>query len=212
MTIDPKKVAKTIGMPLKRWPGNCFAIASQMVKHKIISGTAVYGHWLGPIAENSFFAPKAHLGFVQHGWVQRPDGSIVDPTRYVFEAVKPYVYEGPSDHYDEGGNRFRMAVLGAPPKFDPDEEQIEITKTDLPTPAWKHVERILKLDDAYYEGVEPGTVTRDQLIWLARVSPNLLMQHALAVYRCLYRHDLLAFVPLDNRLMVERIFGEKIDK
>ena len=90
--------------PTDDWRGNCFALAAQAVTHGIVEGRAVYGTWRGPISEDSIFFE--HQGeFVIHGWVNLPDGRICDPTRWVFEAVEPYIYIGKNDHYDEGVNK-----------------------------------------------------------------------------------------------------------
>lgn len=40
-------------------------------------------------------------GHVVHTWVEMPDGSIIDPTRWVFEGSWPYTYRGVADFYDE---------------------------------------------------------------------------------------------------------------
>ena len=37
-----------------------------------------------------------------HTWIEKLDGTVVDPTRWVFEGVWPYIYEGPRDWYDKG--------------------------------------------------------------------------------------------------------------
>jgi len=42
-------VAQAIDLPIERWTGNCFAVASKAVDAKLVAGTAVYGHWRGPI-------------------------------------------------------------------------------------------------------------------------------------------------------------------
>ena len=34
-----------------------------------------------------------------HVWIELPDGTVLDPTRWTFEGVWPYVYQGPADFY-----------------------------------------------------------------------------------------------------------------
>lgn len=88
------EVEQTIGIPAQDWKGRCYEIASLLVKHKLVDGVAVYGHWLG--APGSYFRAKRSLGFVQHGWVKCEEGEVVDPTRWVFEDKDPYIYVGES--------------------------------------------------------------------------------------------------------------------
>lgn len=44
------------------------------------------------------FYTRSKAGFCRHGWVELEDGCVLDPTRWVFEHVEPYIYVGdPSD-------------------------------------------------------------------------------------------------------------------
>ena len=132
-------------------------------------------------------------------------GHFLDPTRWVFEGAKPYLYHGPNDCYDEGGNALRMALMGGPPEFDPDEDIINIKPHMLATKAWVFVEERLGLEDALmYEGYEPGDITKEQLFWLANQDPRKLHGHARAIYAMLEGLDMKGFVPIDNWGMVER--------
>jgi hypothetical protein len=99
-------------------------VASQLVGAKLIPGSAVYGHWTGPIAKDSYFHRLgAGAGpFVRHGWILLPDERVCDPTRWVFEDVAPYLYVGEADHYDEGGDKFRVAMYGDRPPPAPQGE------------------------------------------------------------------------------------------
>ncbi|TAL42437.1 MAG: hypothetical protein EPN91_08640 [Salinibacterium sp.] len=91
-SVTAQEAAKRIQWPLSTWPGNCFGVASKLVKDKVIKGTAVYGHWLGPVARTcKMFYGKP---IINHGWILQKDGTVVDPTRYVFEGVQPYIWEG----------------------------------------------------------------------------------------------------------------------
>jgi len=199
--------------PAQQWVARCYEIACAAVKHALVpkGSSAVYGHWLGPIAPWSHFAGKAGLGFCQHGWVLLPDGRICDPTRWVFEGAAPYIYVGRADHYDEGGNKLREAFWpSVAPRWDAGDDQVEITKDILPSDAWSFVEKLLNLWDSYEHGNEPGVVSRPQLLWLANRAPSTLGQHAYDIYCALARLDELEMVPLDNRIMVERLTGKKI--
>ena len=118
--MSAQEVAAKIGIPLRAWPGNCFAIATAMVEAGLcpVGSVVVYGHWLGQVCPGSMFYSSAELGFCRHGWVLKPDGGVIDPTRFVFDAPEgPYIYEGPGDYYDEGGNRQRARRAVPVPAF-----------------------------------------------------------------------------------------------
>lgn len=95
--LTAEEAAKRIQWPLSKWPGNCYTIASMLVDHKVIKGTAVYGHWLGSVARGSMFFGKP---IIQHGWILQEDGTVVDPTRFVFENAKPYIWTGREDEQE----------------------------------------------------------------------------------------------------------------
>lgn len=211
------RAEQVLGESAAAWKGRCYEIACALVRHKIVpqGAVAVYGHWLGPVAPGSHFDRGNSIPFVQHGWVLLADGSVVDPTRWVFEGVAPYIYAGPADHYDEGGNEWREASEGDAPEFDPCEEVIEITKAVMPSSdVWNFVEKLLNLrEDAFeVDGYEPGTVTLAQLHWLAHRSPCALGPHALAVYTAICKLGHRALIPIDNLRRVEREFREELPK
>lgn len=189
--------------PAEEWKGACFAIATQFVEQKIVQGIAIYGHWTGPIAKGTMF-DRGWSGFCRHGWVLLPDGRIVDPTRWVFEGCEPYVYVGPADHYDEGGNQLRSAIRCAPPPYDASDGRfVHFASSDMPAITWNFISNffILPLKNPDYK---PGTLAIRQVLWLANLSPEELGGHAKIIYQALRKHKLIAFVPKDNRLRIER--------
>lgn len=200
--ITVEELEEETGIKARKWAGNCYAIACA-ASDMIGGAEAVYGHWLGPISDKSKFAGREL--FVQHGWVLLKDGRVLDPTRWDFEGVEPYIYVGDSDYYDEGGNRFRTAMMEPPPEFDPDEEVFEATTKVLPSAAWGFVEKLLKLDDPLVTGdeYEPGQLTFSQLHWLANVDPRTMQGHAKAIHDMLEHFDQLALMPFDNRNMIK---------
>lgn len=208
------RAERALGEPAARWKGRCYEIACALVRHKLVPGdaVAVYGHWLGPVAPGSHFDRGNALPFVQHGWVLLADGSVVDPTRWVFEDVAPYIYAGPSDHYDEGGNEWRESREGEPPAFDPDDEVVSFSKRVMPSAdAWNFVEELLGLRDLLgEENYEAGTMTRRQLFWLANRSPKSLGPHAFAVYAAVCKLGERALIPIDNLRKVEREFRAEL--
>jgi hypothetical protein len=92
---------KAIGSKAEQWVARCYEISCAIVAASLVDGEAVYGHWIGDIASGSHFANRGQrLPFVQHGWILLKDGRVLDPTRWVFEDVAPYLYVGVEpDHW-----------------------------------------------------------------------------------------------------------------
>lgn len=194
--IDVNEAARQIGIPLARWPGNCHAIAIAFIEAGIppLGGEAVYGHYLGPVAEDSMFsATHRAVGFVRHGWVECPEpaGWVIDPTRYVFEGKLPYVYHGPGDEYDRGGNRFRAATMGPAPAFDPESTDPTYTTLGLDFGSAYLIADLL--DD------DRRVVSMEQALWLANLPIEMLGGFAMEVYAWLVVCGLDAFIPIDNK-------------
>lgn len=97
--MTPEQIAERIQLPLEDWTGNCYGVALLMVQAGLVpaGSRAVYGHWRGPIAKSSHFAGRRGVGFTGHGWVLTEEGQIIDPTRFAFEDVAPYVYLGATE-------------------------------------------------------------------------------------------------------------------
>jgi hypothetical protein len=199
--LTARHAAFVIGVPLDDWKGNCFAIATQIVEKGLVEGRAVYGHWLGPVAKDSFFAHRRKLPFIQHGWILLKDGRILDPTRWVFEATKPYLYVGEDDedYYDEGGDRLRTAMTQARPvpKWKPDGQMGPKLKLTAKETAFV---RSLLGDGA---GPVGKPLTREQLFWLANAPYALLGEHAKAIFLAIKGARLGALIPIDNLLRAE---------
>jgi hypothetical protein len=192
-----KAIEKAIGVPAREWPGRCHEIASAVVESGLVKGTAVYGHFLGSVDPRSkLYRPGAP--FYRHGWIVIPKwGPIVDPTRWVFEAVEPYVWVGPADgDYDEGGERLRKATRRPPPKFDSSADRIYEIKNDAVSPEVRAF-----LTGAL--GAEINLLTASQLGWLANLPLDSLKPHALEIYALIDSLGLRGFVPWDNRKRVE---------
>lgn len=123
--FDIQTVAAVIEMPVADWPGNCYAVACKMLAAGLLAGRAVYGHYLGPIHPGTMFHGKP---IVHHGWIETPDGRIVDPTRWVFTGASPYIHEVelPCLDYDEGGNVWLLSRQRPAPEHDPDSASVEM--------------------------------------------------------------------------------------
>lgn len=166
----------------KGWVGNCYAIARQAINEGIVDGIAVYGHWLGGAAPDSYFSYKT-VPFIHHGWI-RNKYVIVDPTRWVFFGNEPFIWFGPLDspEYDEGGNLWLKMMERPCPAFDPTEKLIE---ADWPDPVYDLI------------GGSVG-VTVSQAFWIGNLSLITLGELALPAYQALEQAGLKAAIPLDN--------------
>lgn len=186
---------RALGEPAKKWAGRCFEIASRIVEAGLVRGTAVYGHWVGPVHARSHFGDRRGAPFVQHGWVVLAgDARVLDPTRWAFEHKRPYLYLGVADHYDEGGNDWRAAMRKPAPKFDPEERSFDVPKAIMDSKTWSFVERLLGIEPEQ----EAGTLSFSQLFWLANAPLARLGPHASGVYAAIERLDEVALVPTDN--------------
>lgn len=192
-----------VGEPAAKWVARCYEIAYKLVDAGAVEGRAVYGHYLGPVLPGSVFHDRHRsCGFTGHGWVSLPDGRVLDPTRWVFEAVAPYLYIGDaegassSEHggapleYDEGGNVWRERNLAPPPPFQPTVSRVEL---NLPQEASDHIYILL--------GGSPG-VTVEQLLWLSNLPLARLGEHARAVFQAIVEAGHAGFLPIDNRRLV----------
>lgn len=204
---------EAVRSPATKWAGRCFEIAHKIVEAGLVSkerglgGEAVYGHWIGPIAPNSFFAAKERFGFVQHGWIFVPEHDLViDPTRFVFEAKSPYLFVGHEpigeDHpwpYDEGGNRWRTAFqVKRPPQPESGDRRFELA-IDAATADFVAA----LLGEA---GADGRHATDDQIFWLAnlpyqKIADGIGNHRVHELYEAIAQAESYfeAFLPVDNR-------------
>jgi hypothetical protein len=189
LTAD--SVAKAIGIPTKEWPGKCYQIACAMLKANLVKGRACYGHYLGDMSKSELFAGRA---FTHHGWIETPDGGIVDPTRWVFDAVDPYIFESKSipNEYDEGGNKLLLMTQRPVPDHEP-----EGRVTAIPDGEGKD------LMMALMGRKEPqSNLCLAEEIWLGNLSLMVLKEQAALLYQTLVDMGCRAMIPYDNRLKI----------
>lgn len=183
-------VAEAIGIPVSDWPGRCHEIA--MVCHKAgcvpASAKVRYGIWCGPISEES--QPFAGRSITHHGWVELADGRIYDPTRWVFEAVEPYIWVGRDEDewYDMGGNRLREHTMDCSKPPVPGGRELLI-----PTAARKLFAKYLTGDKV------KGTAPVSHLMWLGSLPLHRLGKDAKPIYKALLGMQMGAAIPIDNR-------------
>lgn len=200
--MNVEQTAETIGIPVDQWPGKCYGIACELVNKRLVNGSPRYGHWLGPVSDDCPVDRfKSGGPFQRHGWIELcnslPDGQsgeIVDPTRWVFEGVEPYIYTGPNDHYDAGGNQWRAIMERPCPAYNWDGK-----RTILDVWKYSHAAHVFMMEELF--NLSPG-ITDEMAFWLANLALPRLGRHAPAIYRALVDAGLGARIPIDNRRMV----------
>ena len=84
--------------------GQCSQVVEQALTNGVI-GERRDGVWLGRLskwgATWQWDWRRDARGHPIHVWIERPDGTVYDPTRWVLEGVLPYIYEGPADSYGQ---------------------------------------------------------------------------------------------------------------
>lgn len=200
-TVEQEFIRNGLSEPaVAKWAGRCYEIACAMLEFEMLEGTPRYGHWLGPVALGTLFDRSDPDAPIHHGWIELPDGRICDPTRWVFEADKPYIFVGHDidGFYDIGGDERRDTHVAEKPVRDKLLANIKMKRSD---PARIFVER--EFGKGPYSTVE--------LFWLANLSRARLGQHAKAVYQWIEKAGHRGYIPIDNA----RFFGlveEKIEK
>lgn len=191
--LTAQSAAQALGIPLESWRGQCFGIATALVEKGLVPGHAVYGHYLGRVSPQSVpFGSRRQVPFQAHGWVVLPDGRILDPTRWVFEAKSPYLFIGPYDNpeYDEGGNRLRTLMRG-PAVADP--------------PAARTITLPLLGEAAAFARLAFGHDSPfglNEARWLAHTAPAEAGLAIAGLYEALVAANLVALIPFDNRMAV----------
>jgi hypothetical protein len=186
--MNIQQIAKEIKIPLNKWPGNCYAIAVAMVKAELVKGKAVYGHYHGKIHPNSIFGGRP---FTHHGWIEC-ETHLVDPTRWAFECVPPYIYTGSKDDedYDKGSNRLRKMLMRPAPNFNPKQN-----KFTLPSHLQPFATTML--------GDDRIEICFVQLMWLASLPLDMLEDMAEPLFRWIVDEiKLPGVIPFDNRIEV----------
>lgn len=196
--LSAEAAAKAIGILTKDWEGNCFGIARALVKAGLVEGKAVYGTYGGPMSERGYWTSRAHAAFTHHGWIVGPDRSIIDPTRWSFEAVKPYIFRGQPDHpdYDAFGFKARRAMMEPCPR----RTGMDQLKTFNLSEAASAVIASLTGE----ERAETFVLSVSQVFWLANLDPNLLGSSMKEIYEAIIGNGFAGFIPIDSR---QYVFG-----
>jgi hypothetical protein len=241
-TLKAEELAGVIDAPVKTWLGRCHEIAGLTLAAgelgKIsVSGTLRYGMWVGP----THFKGRT---LTHHGWIEREAAKlcpacgehfnisgpccdkngaapavVIDPTRWVFENVKPYIFEGydAEGYYDVAGNRFANA-LRKPYPIQPEpwhpKESVDRTLTiEAATPVLIHLATLIHSSCGLVVGLNSGQLTLPVrgMHWLANAPVDNLGPHALGFYKALEKADLVGLVPQDNweLVMGDGFYGQR---
>lgn len=198
--------------PADTWPGRCHDVANLINKGLGLGLYLAYGAFHGRIHKES---PLYREGcpWCRHGWLETYDDlpMIVDPTRWVFEAVPPYVYVGDNPRrgdilveYDVGNDLTRLAIEinAAPPAHDPSRKQVPLRIRDRL--ALKLVYDLFRLP--------PSKLDLHQVAFLANLSRRTLGGAARAIYEAIIAAGQQALIPIDNRNYVLRQKPEDVDE
>lgn len=190
--MTPEEIAKKIGVLLKEWPGKCHQIAALLLEHGLFEGELRYGHYHGTISPESIFGDRP---FTHHGWIEQ-GVKIVDPTRWVFECVEPYIYVGfNNDEYDFGGNYVREQYMRPCPDYDPKQSpKQQIFDFSVLSEESQVIIRELTQ--------RASILSLWQLAWIANAPLHFLQPQAKEIYQWIADLGLPGFIPFDNRKLI----------
>ena len=188
--LNPNVVAKKIGIPVERWKGNCYAIACKIIEHGIVEGRAVHGTYFGTISQTGYFKGQS---IARHGWIEKSDGTIVDPTLWVFLDVCPFIHEGPlnKDFYDEGSSKLRLMTLSPQPEYSTSDRQLTLPDDTTQSAA---IKQILNVDR--------DVISLPEAFWVANLPLDDLKELAKTVYQALIKMNFKGFIPTDHYIKV----------
>lgn len=195
-----RAVEEAVKMKASRWPGRCHEIACKMLSAGVVQGTERYGHYHGPV---SIEHPRYGLPFQRHGWIETPRGLVIDPTRWCFRMIKPYIFYGPGLDYDPGGQRMFEELVRSYPAGPQDEstysscltseqraERRKVIQLDMPGPARDHL--------ATLTNGQVANFSFEQVFWMAHVPLVSWGEHAKAIYEAVAQAGHRAMIPFDN--------------
>lgn len=196
------EAAGAIGVPLDEWPGQCYGIAVELLSSGALDRfqaengplVAAYGLYSGPIAQASRFGGRP---FSRHGWLESPDGHVVDPTRYVFSGTAPEIWIGSTDDYDLSGSRLRD---GRPKPSAETGRRVSLPLNDPDSLAV--FDRLLR---SGRNVAKTGSISLEWLRWISNLPLERLGEDAPMVYRTVVSAGWPGLIPTDNRKWTDDI-------
>lgn len=193
--MDLETAVAIVGDPPEKWHGRCYEIACILADH-MKHAQAVYGHYRGPVDPEGYWGRHSSHPFIQHGWVIfKKHNFVMDPTRWSFENVDPYIYfDVPKLDYDEGGNSWRSRTAKPCPDFNITNGTMKFPTATPDSPLARHL-------DALIPTIRLGkcvVIDMHQAFWLANIHYARLEPFAKDIYQAMADADRKAFVPLDN--------------
>lgn len=181
LTIE--KLEAAYGKPASEWHGKCSELAWAAIA-VLGQGNYAYGHYHGPVDTDGYWTDRS---FQRHGWVLLDDGRILDPTRWSFENVEPYIYIGRNKtDYDEGGNALR-SMLEQPCPSPSEGTPIQLKEVMASASLFEHLTK-----------TPFDKMTREQVVWVANLSYQRLDFAVASIYATLIANDMRVFIPIDN--------------
>ncbi len=231
--ITVEQCEAAIGIPAKEWPGRCYEIACAILDAGLVEGRPVYGHWLGRVDRNApVFGERAGQAFQRHGWIETEDGEVIDPTRWVFENARPYIFEG-SEPIDftvecktcghiadehESGSFFNECKVCDCEDFDPERWPYD--------EGGNHIRGLMTRPPPEYLDTNPiefkapqhimwkcqALLGRkgwsfNQMLWLGGLPYQEFGPDVHAVYAAIIESGCAAAIPVDNKRKAEHQFG-----
>jgi hypothetical protein len=186
--LNPKKLT-----PAEAFAGNCYPVAHELAHLMGKPAIHVRGHWLGPDCREAHSKRAA----TQHSWVECGDWWM-DPTRFVFEGVEPYIHIVCKDcdpFYDHCSRKFRKA-MGATDTLPPRKRPLKETG----------------LSAGARLAISVATVRRNWKLWsegemfrIGNADPVIFGGHAHEIFAAIYKQR-PAIIPIDT---FEYLFPEE---
>ena len=197
--LSVKKLVACLGATPDQWISQCHIIATAAIQAGCYDGEARYGSYFGPVSKRcpfeDFIIKKQQNVPIRHGWIEQDDGTIIDPTRWVFLGIKPVIFSiRPTDpeyqEYDAGSQVLRTLIRTPPPTRESDPR---LCPKFIPSDALLAWVKVTLQDTQGY----PFTLR--QLGWLANIPPHQINIKAILqeLYQQLEVAGLKAFIPVD---------------
>lgn len=194
--VSPATMAHVIGKPFDKWKGNCYGVAEALLTNQLCFGKLFYGFYTGPIAETSMFYGR----IARHAWIVDED-EMLDPTRWVFEDVEPYMFQAswPHPEYDHGMQDFRAALRSPFPvkKGDFGHENPKFRERIKVPPHLRGIFDVINRPVG-------ATLTRAQIMWLCNAPMAQLGLLLKPFYEWVCSDEVKgeAWIPIDNHQWV----------